>query len=129
MMTSQSLWVRDRFLIFQLMVFLCWNQSQSLWVRDRFLIKAGVYYVQYVKSQSLWVRDRFLIGSPAHSGRARGVAIPLGQGQVFNNRLKSGQHHTVVAIPLGQGQVFNARSSSTHGVYQGRNPFGSGTGF
>ena len=41
--------------------------SQSLWVRDRFLI---VYYVQYVKhlsSQSLWVRDRFLIVRGAFS--------------------------------------------------------------
>ena len=60
-----------------------------------------------VLSQSLWVRDRFLIGiCPLHRGRL-GVAIPLGQGQVFNYEEVLKAMREFVAIPLGQGQVFN----------------------
>ena len=36
------------------------------------------------------------------------VAIPLGQGQVFNGTRKRKKKRKEVAIPLGQGQVFNA---------------------
>ena len=81
-------------------------------------------------SQSLWVRDRFLIDNlcyidinahvaiPLGQGQVFNfmaifvicqitVAIPLGQGQVFNRTLTACRAHTLVAIPLGQGQVFN----------------------
>ena len=37
------------------------QMSQSLWVRDRFLIIHGEYYGSRGVSQSLWVRDRFLM--------------------------------------------------------------------
>ena len=40
---SQSLWVRDRFLICILKEHNHPSQSQSLWVRDRFLIVRGVF--------------------------------------------------------------------------------------
>ena len=56
------------------------------------------------------------------------VAIPLGQGQVFNKRLSMTPRMLTVAIPLGQGQVFNEGSGFT-GQSIRRNPFGSGTGF
>ena len=36
---------------------------------------------------------------------------------------------TVVAIPLGQGQVFNKSCTDFLSQLGGRNPFGSGTGF
>ena len=35
------------------------------------------------------------------------VAIPLGQGQVFNEAPVFKEWSALVAIPLGQGQVFN----------------------
>ena len=35
------------------------------------------------------------------------VAIPLGQGQVFNATHGCAREDVMVAIPLGQGQVFN----------------------
>ena len=35
-------------------------------------------------SQSLWVRDRFLIEEDIYFVEGLRVAIPLGQGQVFN---------------------------------------------
>ena len=57
-------------------------------------------------SQSLWVRDRFLIKMLDNADALNEVAIPLGQGQVFNQT-----HHTLLN-----------KSKS-------RNPFGSGTGF
>ncbi len=57
-------------------------------------------------SQSLWVRDRFLIDC---------VNINI---TVFN-----------VAIPLGQGQVFNKTMNTNITDKMRRNPFGSGTGF
>ena len=59
-------------------------KSQSLWVRDRFLILSLAASATVFLSQSLWVRDRFLM---LLLGLCRGrlvVAIPLGQGQVFN---------------------------------------------
>ena len=57
-------------------------------------------------SQSLWVRDRFLM----HLGlRVRMAAT--------------------VAIPLGQGQVFNVTNHDPTQNPPRRNPFGSGTGF
>ena len=37
------------------------HKSQSLWVRDRFLIKEEAVAYRANLSQSLWVRDRFLI--------------------------------------------------------------------
>ena len=40
---SQSLWVRDRFLIAYLARYIVEDGSQSLWVRDRFLIVRGVF--------------------------------------------------------------------------------------
>ena len=103
--------------------------SQSLWVRDRFLI---VYYVQYVKhlsSQSLWVRDRFLIYANYLGLAISHVAIPLGQGQVFNAHHAIAPLRWIVAIPLGQGQVFNLRLRRGAVPDHSRNPFGSGTGF
>ena len=39
----------------------------------------------------------------------RVVAIPLGQGQVFNYWLAIDYGADEVAIPLGQGQVFNSQ--------------------
>ena len=57
------------------------------------------------------------------------VAIPLGQGQVFNEQRQQMEMLTVVAIPLGQGQVFNAAKKPAKEEKPGRNPFGSGTGF
>ena len=81
---SQSLWVRDRFLIEMHDAFSVWQESQSLWVRDRFLINKKAVILDGIESQSLWVRDRFLIRPRTRSAARRVVAIPLGQGQVFN---------------------------------------------
>ena len=47
--------------------------------------------------------------SPAEGELAMHVAIPLGQGQVFNGSHLAVSWGQVVAIPLGQGQVFNLR--------------------
>ena len=58
---SQSLWVRDRFLIEYGVRQDAFDASQSLWVRDRFLIKQPAGNALVRRSQSLWVRDRFLI--------------------------------------------------------------------
>ena len=58
--------------------------SQSLWVRDRFLIDRARQTGQGSASQSLWVRDRFLIVNYSAGINGAFVAIPLGQGQVFN---------------------------------------------
>ena len=58
---SQSLWVRDRFLMVQGRERKREKRSQSLWVRDRFLMQLLDFYDEANKSQSLWVRDRFLI--------------------------------------------------------------------
>ena len=60
------------------------SMSQSLWVRDRFLIKWSPLFKHRRVSQSLWVRDRFLILADCVAGSGQAVAIPLGQGQVFN---------------------------------------------
>ena len=83
------------------------RKSQSLWVRDRFLIGIIPLYSLTERSQSLWVRDRFLIVVFEKVYTDILFAIPLGQGQVFNVV----NHHIliiyIVAIPLGQGQVFN----------------------
>ena len=57
------------------------------------------------------------------------VAIPLGQGQVFNECGLARTRERVVAIPLDQGQVFNQPTASSRSSSSGRNPFGSGTGF
>ena len=83
----------------------------------------------------------------------QGVAIPLGQGQVFNIAMIGGAPYlmgsqslwvrdrflinlqsichrlTYVAIPLGQGQVSNKSDIQSHLNRECRNPFGSGTGF
>ena len=102
-------------------------------------------------SQSLWVRDRFLIEYLLEVEYENHVAIPLGQGQVFNDDEAHSDAIMEVAIPLGQGQVFNSarRASRGSGWSQSlwvrdrfliwndsgrdylcrRNPFGSGTGF
>ena len=80
--------------------------SQSLWVRDRFLIIKRTNISSILLSQSLWVRDRFLIESDW-----AGILADM------------------VAIPLGQGQVFNKSQLICHKGYGSRNPFGSGTGF
>ena len=150
--------------------------SQSLWVRDRFLIddengysygyivaiplgqgqifnSAGLLIMLIFRSQSLWVRDRFLIFSLSQSKRETNVAIPLGQGQVFNSSARPRSKSRTVAIPLGQGQVFNNKPAKKDTCFgqsqslwvrdrflikrptgsqrntQSRNPFGSGTGF
>ena len=58
-------------------------------------------------SQSLWVRDRFLIDNLCYIDINAHVAIPLGQGQVFNFMAIFVICQITVAIPLGQGQVFN----------------------
>ena len=81
---SQSLWVRDRFLIHVFCLSASIELSQSLWVRDRFLIKQREHVSKLCQSQSLWVRDRFLILADCVAGSGQAVAIPLGQGQVFN---------------------------------------------
>ena len=39
---SQSLWVRDRFLMVYESLLEMFDESQSLWVRDRFLIYVGL---------------------------------------------------------------------------------------
>ena len=61
-----------------------------------------------IPSQSLWVRDRFLMRASNSSTAALCVAIPLGQGQVFNIDFNQQSGSVFVAIPLGQGQVFNS---------------------
>jgi len=53
----------------------------------------------------------------------------LGQGQVFNSDVINIVCTCQVAIPLGQGQVFNDTSQIQLVQLTGRNPFGSGTGF
>ena len=83
---SQSLWVRDRFLILFFYISTRRNLSQSLWVRDRFLMRRELKQNYRYLSQSLWVRDRFLIVHRNPSLPHKNVAIPLGQGQVFNGR-------------------------------------------
>ena len=45
------------------------------------------------------------------------VAIPLGQGQVFNKRIRSENGEMLVAIPLGQGQVFNPKATHQMQTY------------
>ena len=67
---------------------------------------AGDLSDDYSGSHSLWVRDRFLIGE--HKGA---------------------NHEKLVAIPLGEGQVFNKSAASSLTATNCRNPFGSGTGF
>ena len=62
---SQSLWVRDRFLMMEWYFCFFGRMSQSLWVRDRFLIKSFFRGNGQPGSQSLWVRDRFLIFHPS----------------------------------------------------------------
>ena len=57
------------------------------------------------------------------------VAIPLGQGQVFNCNDLIIRKVDGVAIPLGQGQVFNGVFMDNETTIDSRNPFGSGTGF
>ena len=81
--------------------------SQSLWVRDRFLMCLHRYVSRAHVSQSLWVRDRFLITLRRQQKPRQNVAIPLGQGQVFNEAKRKPGDCQPVAIPLGQGQVFN----------------------
>ena len=85
---SQSLWVRDRFLIF------CFNQEKP---HEKVAIPLGqgqVFNTLHVKkapgfgSQSLWVRGRFLIVFQHQPHLQQQVAIPLGQGQVFNGALQ-----------------------------------------
>ena len=68
---SQSLWVRDRFLIIDDVAAVIIATSQSLWVRDRFLMHHAIAPLRWIASQSLWVRDRFLI--------VRGVFSPCFQ--------------------------------------------------
>ena len=68
---SQSLWVRDGFLIAQHEAEMVAARSQSLWVRDGFLIKPVDRAINAAESQSLWVRDGFLI--------VRGVFSPCFQ--------------------------------------------------
>ena len=128
--TSQSLWVRDRFLMNEDLIappddFVAiplgqgqvfndaevaresLEASQSLWVRDRFLIASHRLTHYGGMSQSLWVRDRFLINRLQSGQHRTVVAIPLGQGQVFNSSSGRPLWLSCVAIPLGQGQVFN----------------------
>ena len=54
------------------------KRSQSLWVRDRFLMAGASKPSQFSASQSLWVRDRFLIVrgvfSPCFQCVAEGVS-------------------------------------------------------
>ena len=80
-------------------------------------------------SQSLWVRDRFLIRNLLRRGMGRPVAIPLGQGQVFNGCSMSATTHTFVAIPLGQGQVFNGADEETLNRLEVAIPLGQGQVF
>ena len=82
---SQSLWVRDRFLMI--------NSLQAYWPQGvaiplgqgqvfNIAMIGGAPYL--MGSQSLWVRDRFLINLQSICHRLTYVAIPLGQGQVSN---------------------------------------------
>ena len=66
----------------------------------------GIICLGFGKSQSLWVRDRFLM-----------------EGEEYDFEM------IAVAIPLGQGKVFNRDTQSSNQTPAGRNPFGSGTGF
>ena len=80
-------------------------------------------------SQSLWVRDRFLMQSPRCGGLPTIVAIPLGQGQVFNPNPGSDE-----AIEQGSQSLWVRDRFLIHcerNCYreESRNPFGSGTGF
>ena len=60
----------------------CMRGSQSLWVRDRFLIsKEGITH-NLNWSQSLWVRDRFLIAHLKRKGEATS-RNPFGSGTGF----------------------------------------------
>ncbi|EEV89669.1 hypothetical protein HMPREF0198_0231 [Cardiobacterium hominis ATCC 15826] len=106
---SQSLWVRDRFLIIDEDEYDEDGESQSLWVRDRFLMMTKAFTLTLTRSQSLWVRDRFLMRRHPRLHRRLSVAIPLGQGQVFNPADVCAKYDRAVAIPLGQGQVFNSQ--------------------
>ena len=105
---SQSLWVRDRFLMIparfnwcslpvaiplgqgqvfntdKIQHYLGSGWSQSLWVRDKFSMTDRPISIRHALSQSLWVRDRFLINFVSKRCDVSEVAIPLGQEQVFN---------------------------------------------
>ena len=87
--------------------------SQSLWVRDRFLIEPVDIPEWRTEVAIPLGQGQVFNGIMHHSITSRRVAIPLGQGQVFN-----GNSHDIllpeqVAIPLGQGQVFNTRTRTT----------------
>ena len=103
--------------------------SQSLWVRDRFLIDSDAFPPRLLQSQSLWVRDRFLIVSLKDASIAAIVAIPLGQGQVFNSSSGRPLWLSCVAIPLGQGQVFNLPQGIRKPGHQVAIPLGQGQVF
>ena len=150
---SQSLWVRDRFLMFVTNKRNTIIASQSLWVRDRFLINLFFRFLCWYLSQSLWVRDRFLIKRLYKLRCFYWVAIPLGQGQVFNYmklseaKLKKESQSLwvrdrflIVLFYISTRRnlsqslwvrdrflIQTTKTGKTH--YRGRNPFGSGTGF
>ena len=58
------------------------EMSQSLWVRDRFLMIALTQSIRTKTSQSLWVRDRFLIFSE-YDTAAHDRRNPFGSGTGF----------------------------------------------
>ena len=57
------------------------------------------------------------------------VAIPLGQGQVFNNLFAIGLLGFAVSQSLWVRDRFLIETISRINEMQSRNPFGSGTGF
>ena len=77
--------------------------------------------------QSLCSRDKFSI-QQADEVLRMFVAIPLQQGQVFNQNPESAAQRRHVAIPLRQGQVFNSAPPAPVARLR-RNPFEAGTSF
>ena len=81
------------------------------------------------ESQSLWVRDRFLIVSFLRGYALAQVAIPLGQGQVFNTRQRGRCCMSARSQSLWVRDRFLIRGRTRQRIVPRRNPFGSGTGF
>ena len=77
----------------------------------------------------LWVRDRFLMPNLARQLGEEYVAIPLGQGQVFNVCVSDVAAWTDKSQSLWVRDRFLIDRLATRCEMMGRNPFGSGTGF
>ena len=126
---SQSLCSRDKFSIQKVPLRTERELSQSLCSGDKFSIYGEGTKLAERESQSLCSRDKFSIVILVMFGFGRRVAIPLQQGQVFNNSAERKIGGSKVAIPLRQGQVFNDSGKTSYVVISGRNPFAAGTSF